>query len=64
MKLEGFIEFIKFINAYTHTEGKNQEEFMKGIWKFQVNETDFGIVFLVENMYASDFWCMKFYCHN
>ena len=29
VKLEGFIEFIKFINAYTHSERKNQVEFMK-----------------------------------
>ena len=31
--LEGFIEFIKFINAYTQRERKNQEEFMKGVLK-------------------------------
>ena len=36
VKLEGFIEFIKFINAYTHSERKNQVEFMKGILKITI----------------------------
>ena len=31
MKLEDFIEFINFINAYTLRQRKNQEESMKGI---------------------------------
>ena len=33
MKLEGFIEFIKFVNAYTRSERKNEEELMKRILK-------------------------------
>ena len=45
--LESFIKFIKFINAYTHSERKNQEEFIEEFWKFQFNEANLGSVFLV-----------------
>ena len=45
---------MKFINAYTHTEKKNQEEFIKR--KFQFNETNFGSEFLVKYIYI----CIKF----
>ena len=63
MKLENCIEFIKFINAYIHRKTKKPEEFMKGILKIpSFNETNSGSVFMVKNMYASDFWCIKFYC--
>ena len=36
MKLEGFIEFIKFINAYTHSERKDEVELMKRILKIPI----------------------------
>ena len=40
MKLEGFIEFIKFINVYTHSERKEQEDFTKGMLR-QIWVVDF-----------------------
>ena len=36
VKLGGFIEFIKFINLYTHSERKDQQEFIKGILKIPI----------------------------
>ena len=48
VKLEGFNEFVKLINVYTHSDRKDQEKFMKGIWKFQFNETNLGSALLVK----------------
>ena len=36
MKLEGFMEFIKFINVYRHSERKEQEDFMKRMLKVPI----------------------------
>ena len=39
-----------------HRKRKKPEEFMKGILKIpSFNETNSGSVFMVKNMYASDF---------
>ena len=57
MKLKGFIQFIKFTNAYTHRE-------REGMRKVETNETKFVSVFLVKSIYTSSFGCMKFYFDN
>ena len=56
MKLEAFIKFIKFINAYTLRERERISKcLLKKFWKFQVNDTNFGSVILVKK-----YVCIKF----
>ena len=48
------------------TEGEKKSQrvgksSLKELWKFQVNETNFGGIFLVIFKYASNFLCMMYY---
>ena len=58
MKLEGFIEFLKFVNVYTPRERKDQQEFMNGILN--------SVVYFWQKicMHQTFDVHMKFYCDS